>query len=101
MCTFYASSLYCAHYSPVSTSFISSDWSIVRSKPSNISLSGSFISKDREKGGHVLGLNIDKADLALDYTQGFEMKLPDNEMLDGFDLTIDQSEDIKEVETGE
>lgn len=60
-----------------------------------------FISKDREKGGHVLGLNIDKADLALDYTQGFEMKLPDNEMFDGFDLTIDQSEDIKEVETGE
>ena len=34
-------------------------------------------------------------------TQGFEMKLPDNEMFDGFDLTIDQSEDIKEVETGE
>lgn len=60
-----------------------------------------FISKDREKGGHVLGLNIDKADFALDYTQGFEMKLPDNEMFDGFDLTIDQSEDIKEVETGE
>ena len=27
------------------------------------------------------------------------MKLPDNEMFDGFDLTIDQSEDIKEVET--
>ena len=60
-----------------------------------------FISKDREKGGHVLGLNIDKADLALDYTRGFEMKLPENEMFDGFDLTIDQSEDIKEVETGE
>ena len=46
-------------------------------------------------------LQFDKADLALDYTQGFEMKLPDNEMFDGFDLTIDQSEDIKEVETGE
>ncbi len=58
-----------------------------------------FISKDREKGGHILGLSIDKADLALDYTQGFEMKLPDNEMFENFDLTIDQSEDIKEVET--
>ncbi len=60
-----------------------------------------FISKDKEKGGHILGLNIDKAKLALDYTEGFAMKLPDNAVFNGFDLTIDQSEDIKEVETGE
>jgi len=60
-----------------------------------------FISKDKEKGGHILGLNIDKAKLALDYTEGFAMKLPDNAVFNGFDLTVDQSEDIKEVETGE
>ena len=29
------------------------------------------------------------------------MTLPDNEMFNSFDLTIDQSEDIKKVETGE
>ena len=29
------------------------------------------------------------------------MILPDNEMFNSFDLTIDQSEDIKKVETGE
>ncbi len=34
-----------------------------------------FISKDKEKGGHVLGLNVDSADLSLDYTPGFEMRL--------------------------
>ena len=58
-----------------------------------------FISDDKTKGGHVLGLQIEKADIALDITDSFEMKLPDNEMFAGFDLTIDQSEDIKKVET--
>ena len=60
-----------------------------------------FISSDRKKGGHVLGLNIDSASLAIDYTDGFKMILPDNKMFSGFDLTIDQSEDIKKVETKE
>ena len=58
-----------------------------------------FISDDKTKGGHVLGLHIEKANIALDLTDSFEMKLPDNEMFSGFDLTIDQSEDIKKVET--
>ena len=53
----------------------------------------------KAKGGHVLGLRIEKADIALDLTDSFEMKLPDNDMFSGFDLTIDQSEDIKKVET--
>ena len=29
------------------------------------------------------------------------MKLPGNEAFKGFDLTVDQSEDIKKVESGE
>ena len=58
-----------------------------------------FISEDRAKGGHVLGLQIDHADISLDLTDSFEMKLPTNDMFSGFDLTIDQSEDIKKVET--
>ena len=58
-----------------------------------------FLSEDKAKGGHVLGLHLEKADISLDITDSFEMKLPDNDMFAGFDLTIDQSEDIKKVET--
>lgn len=58
-----------------------------------------FISGDRLYGGHVLGLSFDSATAKLDYTDGFEMLLPENELFNGFDLTIDQSEDIKKVET--
>ena len=57
-----------------------------------------FVSSDKTKGGHVLGLKVDKADLGMDVTEGFEMALPDNEMFADFDLTIDQSEDIEKVE---
>ena len=58
-----------------------------------------FISKDKTKGGHVLGLNIADAVLTWDDTDGFQMRLPQNEDFDRFDLTVDQSEDIKKVET--
>ena len=58
-----------------------------------------FISKDRTKGGHVLGINFDEAALIWDDTDQFQTKLPQNEVFDGFDLTIDQTEDIKKAET--
>ncbi len=58
-----------------------------------------FISADKKKGGHILDLNVSDAELALDCTDGFKMVLPDNKMFANFDLTIDQSEDIKKVET--
>ena len=57
-----------------------------------------FVSSDKTKGGHVLGLNVDEAELGMDITEGFEMALPDTEMFADFDLTIDQSEDIEKVE---
>ena len=60
-----------------------------------------FISKDKTKGGHVLGINFDNAALIWDDTDGFQTKLPQNEMFAGFDLTIDQTEDIKKVETNQ
>jgi acetolactate decarboxylase len=47
----------------------------------------------------VLGLNIADAVLTWDDTDGFQMRLPQNEKFDRFDLTVDQSEDIKRVET--
>ncbi len=60
-----------------------------------------FISDDKEKGGHVLDLATDTAKVKMDMTSSFAMILPDNEMFSNFDLTVDQSDDIKRVETGE
>jgi acetolactate decarboxylase len=58
-----------------------------------------FLSKDKTKGGHVLGLNIADAVLIWDDTDGFQIRLPQNEDFDRFDLTVDQLEGIKKVET--
>lgn len=58
-----------------------------------------FVSKDKTCGGHVLDLDVDKAELKIDSTQGFNMQLPDTEMFPTLDLTQDQSDDIKKVET--
>ena len=57
-----------------------------------------FVSKDKTKGGHVLNLNIADAMLNFDYIDGFELKLPQNEMFEQFDLTVDQSRDIEKIE---
>jgi len=58
-----------------------------------------FVSEDKQKGGHVLDLDIDNAQLKWDTTRGFNMLLPDTKMFPKLDLTKDQSEDIKKVET--
>ena len=58
-----------------------------------------FISRDKTKGGHVLGLDIVDAVLTWDDTDAFQLQLPQNKLFAGFDLTVDQSEDIKKVET--
>lgn len=60
-----------------------------------------FISGDKVKGGHVLGVHIADAVLSWDDTDGFEVRLPQNKVFAGFDLTVDQSEDIKKVETNQ
>ena len=58
-----------------------------------------FISGDKTKGGHVLGVSIADALLTWDDIDGLEVRLPQNEKFAGLDLTLDQSEDIKRVET--
>ncbi|WP_051588819.1 acetolactate decarboxylase [Ruminococcus sp. NK3A76] len=58
-----------------------------------------FISSDKTKGGHVLDVDINSAKLSIDPTQGYNMQLPETEMFPTLDLTKDQSEDIKKVET--
>jgi acetolactate decarboxylase len=57
-----------------------------------------FISKDKTKGGHVLGLNIADAVLTWDDADSFQLKLPKNEKFDRLDLTVDQSKDIEKIE---
>jgi len=60
-----------------------------------------FISDDKTKGGHILELAFDSANASIDRTDEFAMILPDNDMFNNFDLSVDQSSDIKKVETGE
>ena len=60
-----------------------------------------FISDDRKAGGHILDLSADVLNASIDRTDGFSMVVPDNAMFNNFDLTVDQSDDIKKVETGE
>ena len=60
-----------------------------------------FISEDKTKGGHVLDVSVSDAVLTWDDVDGFELKLPRNKLFDSFDLTVDQSEDIKKVETNQ
>lgn len=58
-----------------------------------------FISKDKTKGGHVLGVNLANAVLTWDDTDEFQMRLPQNEKFHRFDLAADQSDAMKRIET--
>ena len=57
-----------------------------------------FVSKDRTKGGHVLGVQIADAVLTWDDVDGFALRLPQSERFSRYDLTVDQSEDIEKIE---
>ena len=57
-----------------------------------------FISKDRTKGGHVLGVQIADAVLTWDDVDGFTLRLPQGERFSRYDFTVDQSEDIEKIE---
>ena len=57
-----------------------------------------FICADKTRGGHVLGLDIAHAVLTWDDIDAFELRLPRNAVFGGFDLTVDQSEDIEKIE---
>ena len=60
-----------------------------------------FIDDDRSHGGHVLDMTVRSGTIRWTHMHGFEMILPEGGMFDTFDLTKDQSEDIRKVETGE
>lgn len=57
-----------------------------------------FLSKDKTKGGHVLGLDIGDTVLQWDDIDAFQVQLPQNKLFAGLDLTVDQSADIEKIE---
>ena len=57
-----------------------------------------FITKDRKLGGHVLGLDLNNATVVWDYTNNFKLHLPDGDFYKALDFSVNQDDDIKEVE---
>lgn len=60
-----------------------------------------FISKDGTKGGHVLDLAVNRAEVAWNATDNFEMMLPDEAFFSSIDFTKDRSEEVKKAETND
>jgi acetolactate decarboxylase len=60
-----------------------------------------FVSKDGTKGGHVLDLAVNRAEVAWDATDNFEMMLPDETFFSSIDFTKDRSEEVKKAETND
>jgi acetolactate decarboxylase len=57
-----------------------------------------FVSADKKTGGHVLNLSLNKGTIIWDATDNFKLHLPDGNFFKALDLTVDQDDDIKEVE---
>lgn len=60
-----------------------------------------FISSDRTMGGHVLDMSFDQGTISIDYTDNFEMLLPQSDYFTSTDFSIDRSEDVRRAETNE
>ena len=58
-----------------------------------------FISSDRAKGGHVLGLSVGEAQVKYDITPGFRMYLSDSDEFQSLDLAKNVDKAIKDAET--
>ena len=59
-----------------------------------------FLSNDREKGGHLLGVKFSKATVKIDLTIGVDIFMPDTDKFQELNLAADQGDDIKTVEAG-
>ena len=57
-----------------------------------------FLSEDKKKGGHVLGLSAAKAEAAIDVTKRFTMKTPDEKNFHKLRLAEDLKEEIRKAE---
>ena len=59
-----------------------------------------FITSDKQTGGHVLNLDLENGTIIWDFTDNFKLHLPDGKFFKSLDLTVNQDDDIKEVEQG-
>jgi len=57
-----------------------------------------FLSEDRRVGGHVLALELECGQLAIDDTSNFHIELPTDEDFLAAELGRDRAEDVKKVE---
>ena len=57
-----------------------------------------FISEDKKIGGHVLELDVTRATVAMDKTDGFRMELPKTSEFNALDFKRDMNEDIRKAE---
>ena len=60
-----------------------------------------FISDDRTKGGHVLGVDAASCSLTMDKISEFTMNCSESSTFNDYDLSADQGDRIKEVEQGQ
>ena len=58
-----------------------------------------FISTDKTKGGHVLGINVDEAKVKYDATPGFKMYLSGTDEFQSMDLAKNVDQAIHDAET--
>lgn len=57
-----------------------------------------FITEDRKAGGHILDLQVDKAEAKVDITAGFAMQLPTTGDFYNVDLTQDLQSELETIE---
>ena len=57
-----------------------------------------FISDDKKRGGHVLGLNLANGEALFDKTAGFRMGLPNKDNFNELNFNVDLHEDIRKAE---
>ncbi len=58
-----------------------------------------FVSEDRTKGGHVLGLSVGEGKVSYDVTPGFKMYISDDSAFQDMDLAKNVDEAIHDAET--
>ena len=59
-----------------------------------------FITADKKRGGHVMGLNLKNGTASLGKYDRFEMILPETKKFQGFDFAVDANKDIEKAERG-
>ena len=57
-----------------------------------------FLSQDKTKGGHLLGISVKKAAITIEDKNDYEILLPSNEEFKSLDLTADLKQATKKVE---